>query len=212
MARCGSCHTKKSCSLRIHPQRYTFRSVLRWQVDKQRKHQNWLSLIENCIFRPVLFVCISKVHIFFNYSFICSSHSLWEHCNVNLHCIEKNLTIRNLSYQKKGFRDPKRIRNHFEVSQHTTKPKKRRFLAYVLAWDCQIFPYFITNYLLRHVTRTLISECVERYFWKKRCESLRVNILKSSIIKKLCSYFLEPFFLLKVCNFFCVVPFWMREK
>ena len=56
MARCGSCHTKKSCSLRIYPQRYTFRSDLRWQADKQRKHQNWLSLIENYIFRQVLFV------------------------------------------------------------------------------------------------------------------------------------------------------------
>ena len=121
MGRCGSCHTKKSCSLRIYPQRYTFRSDLRWQADKQRKHQNWLSLIENCIIRQVLFVCISKLHIFFNYSFIFSSHPLWEHCNVNLHCIEKNLTIRNLSYQKKGFRDLKRILNHFEVSQHTTK-------------------------------------------------------------------------------------------
>ena len=40
MARCGSCHTKKSCFLRIYPQRYTFRSDLRWQADKQRKHQN----------------------------------------------------------------------------------------------------------------------------------------------------------------------------
>ena len=60
MARCGSCHTKNSCSLRIYPRRYTFRSDLRWQADKQRKHQKWLSLIENCIFRQVLFVCISK--------------------------------------------------------------------------------------------------------------------------------------------------------
>ena len=103
----------------------TFWSDLCWQADKQRTNQNWLSIIDNCIFRPVLFVCISKVHIFFNYSFICSSHSLWEHCNVNLHCIEKNLIIRNISYQKKGFRDLKRILNHLEVSQHTTKPLKK---------------------------------------------------------------------------------------
>ena len=102
-------HQKFMFTPYLSTKRYTFRSDLRWQADKQRKHQNWLSRIENCIFRQVVFVCISKVQIFYNYSFMFSSHSLWEHCNVNLHRIEKNLTIRNLSYQQKWFRDLKRV-------------------------------------------------------------------------------------------------------
>ena len=147
MARYGSCHTKNSCPLRIYPQRYTFWSDLCWQADKQRKHENWLSLIENCIFRQVLFVCISKIHIFFNYSFVFSSHSLWEHCNANLHCIEKNLTIRNLSYQKKGFRDLKQILNHFEVSQHTTKSYKKKIPRLCASMALSNFPIFYNKLL-----------------------------------------------------------------
>ena len=166
MARCGSCHTKKSCSLRIYPQRYTFRCDLRWQADKQRKHQNWVSIIENCIFGQVLFVCISKLHIFFNYLILFSPHSLWEHCNVNLHCIEKNLTIRNLSYQKKGFRDLKRILNHFEVSQHTTKPYKKKIPRLSVSMALPDFPIFYSKLLTQ--TR---NENVD--IWMRRKISLR---------------------------------------
>ena len=122
MARCGSCDTKKSCSLSIYPQRYTFRTDLRWQVDKQRKHQNWLSLIESCILRQVLFVCIFKVHIFFN-THLFFRLTRFENI-VTLICtaLWKISPYGTSHIRKKGFRGLKRILNHFEVSEHTTKP------------------------------------------------------------------------------------------
>ena len=72
--------------------------------------------------------------------------------------------------------------------------KKRRFLTYMLVQYYQIFSYFIRTYSLRPVTRTLISECVERYFWEKGNVSLGVNIFKLFVIKKLFLYFVKPFF------------------
>ena len=122
MARYGSCHTKKSCSLRIYPQRYTFRSDLRWQADKQRKHQNWLSLIENCIFRQVVFVCISKVHIFVNTHLFCRLTRFENIVTLICTALRKFSPYGTSHIRKKGFRGLKRILNHFEVSEHTTKP------------------------------------------------------------------------------------------